>query len=42
VRLLGLERGALMSLIEDEPGIAVGLLQTLSRRVRELTDRLMV
>jgi hypothetical protein len=41
-RLLGLERANLMALIEDEPGIAVGLLQTLSRRVRELTDRLMV
>lgn len=41
-RLLGLERADLMALIEDEPGIAVGLLQTLSRRVRELTDRLMV
>jgi hypothetical protein len=42
VRLLGLERSDLMHLIEESPGIAVGLLQTLSRRVRELTDRLMV
>ena len=41
-RLLGLERADLMRLIDDSPGIAVGLLQTLSMRVRELTDRLMV
>jgi len=42
VRLLALERADLLSLIEEMPGIAVVLLQTLSRRVRELTDRLMV
>lgn len=39
-RLLGLERADLMKLIEESPGIAVGLLRTLSRRVRDLTDRL--
>jgi hypothetical protein len=42
VRLLALERADLLSLIEEMPGIAVVLLQTLSRRVRDLTDRLMV
>lgn len=42
VRLLVLERADLLSLLEEMPGIAVVLLQTLSRRVRELTDRLMV
>lgn len=41
-RLLGLERANLMRLIDETPGIAVNLLQTLSRRVRELTDRLLV
>jgi hypothetical protein len=41
-RLLGLQRGDLVRLIEEMPGIAISLLQTLSRRVRELTDRLMV
>jgi hypothetical protein len=41
-RLLGLRRGDLVRLIEEMPGIAISLLQTLSRRVRELTDRLMV
>lgn len=41
-RLLGLERADLLHLIEEMPGIAVSLLETLSRRVRELTDRLMV
>jgi CRP-like cAMP-binding protein len=42
VRLLGLDRIELMKLIDENPGIAVGLLRTLSRRVRELTDRLIV
>ena len=42
VRLLALERADLLSLMEEMPGIAVVLLQTLSRRVRDLTDRLMV
>jgi hypothetical protein len=42
VRLLGLDRTDLMKLIDENPGIAVGLLRTLSRRVRELTDRLIV
>jgi CRP-like cAMP-binding protein len=41
-RLLGLERADLMRLIEEMPGIAFVLLQTLSRRLRELTDRMMV
>lgn len=41
-RLLGLERGDLIRLIEDLPGIAITLLETQSRRVRQLTDRLMV
>ena len=41
-RLLGLERSDLMQLIEEMPGIAICMLQTLSRRVRELTDRLIV
>lgn len=41
-RLLGLERRDLIRLIEDLPGIAITLLETQSRRVRELTDRLMV
>ncbi|MBW1687876.1 MAG: cyclic nucleotide-binding domain-containing protein, partial [Deltaproteobacteria bacterium] len=41
-RLLGLERSDLMQLIEEMPGIAICMLQTQSRRVRELTDRLIV
>jgi CRP-like cAMP-binding protein len=41
-RLLGLDRVELMKLIDESPGIAVVLLRTLSRRVRELTDRLIV
>jgi CRP-like cAMP-binding protein len=41
-RLLGLERPDLMKLIDEHPGIAVSLLRTLSRRVRELTDRVIV
>ena len=39
-RLLGLERVDLIQLIEDMPGISISLLETLSRRVRELTDQL--
>jgi ATP/ADP translocase len=42
VRLLQLERTDLLSLIEEMPGIAVTLIQTLSRRVSELTKRLTV
>jgi hypothetical protein len=42
VRLLGLDRTDFMKLIDERPAIAVRLLQTLSRRVRELTDRLLV
>jgi len=38
-RLLGLERAELLRLIDEHPGIALGLLRTLSRRVRQLTDR---
>lgn len=41
-RLLGLERGDMIHLIEEMPGIAITLLETMSRRVRELTDRLVV
>jgi CRP-like cAMP-binding protein len=41
-RLLSLERADLMRIIEEMPGIAISLLQSLSRRVRELTDRLTV
>ncbi len=40
VRLLVLDRADLLTLIEEMPSIAVSLLETLSRRVRELTDRL--
>ena len=39
-RLLGLERVDLIQLIEDMLGISISLLETLSRRVRELTDQL--
>ncbi|MBW2360282.1 MAG: cyclic nucleotide-binding domain-containing protein [Deltaproteobacteria bacterium] len=42
VRLLGLGRRDLIRLLEELPGIAISLLETQSRRVRELTDRLMV
>jgi len=42
VRLLGLDRVELMKQIDERPAIAVCLLRTLSRRVRELTDRLVV
>ena len=39
-KLLRLERSELMHLIEELPAIAVTLLQTLSSRIRVLTDRL--
>ena len=39
-KLLRLERSELMHLIEELPAIAVTLLQTLSARIRTLTDRL--
>ncbi len=39
-RLLALGRVELTKLIDENPGIAVGLLRALSRRVRDLTDRL--
>lgn len=39
VRLLALERCELMDRIDENPGIAVGMLRRLARRVRELTDR---
>jgi hypothetical protein len=42
LRLLVLDRADLLTLIEEMPSIAVTLLETLSRRVRELTDRLTV
>ena len=42
VRALRLERGDMLRLIEERPGIAISMLQTVSRRVRELTDRLVV
>jgi hypothetical protein len=41
VRLLRLERSELMKRIDENPGIAVGMLRCMSRRVRELTDRLL-
>ena len=37
-----LERSDMLRLIEERPGIAIGMLQTVSRRVRDLTDRLVV
>ena len=40
VRLLRLERNDLLRLMEDLPGIAIAISQTLSHRVRELTERL--
>ncbi len=42
VRALRLERSDMLRLIEDRPGIAISILQTVSRRIRELTDRLVV
>ncbi len=40
VGLLRLERADLMALMEDLPGLAIAICQALSRRVRELTERL--
>lgn len=40
VQLLVLERAELLALIEEMPSIAVTLLETQSRRVRDLTDQL--
>jgi hypothetical protein len=40
VRLLCLKRDDLLQVIEDHPGIAVAICQTLSRRVRELIEQL--
>ncbi len=42
VRALRLERGDMLRLIEERPGIAISMLQTVSRRIRDLTDRLVV
>jgi CRP-like cAMP-binding protein len=38
VRLLRLEREALLRTVDDQPAIAIAICQTLSRRVRELLD----
>jgi len=38
VRLLGLERVALLRTMDDQPAIAIAICQTLSRRVREMLD----
>jgi hypothetical protein len=40
-RLLRLGRTELLRLMEEFPGIAIGVCQNLSRRVRELTDRVL-
>jgi ATP/ADP translocase len=40
VRLLRLERQALFQVIDDVPGIAIAICQTLSRRVRSVIDKL--
>lgn len=40
VRVLRLERADLLERMEDLPGLAIGICQALSRRVRELTERL--
>ncbi len=40
VRTLRLERADLMERMEELPGLAIGICQALSRRVRQLTDRL--
>jgi len=42
VRLLRLERNELMKRIDENPEIAVGMLRHLARRIRELTDRVIV
>jgi CRP-like cAMP-binding protein len=39
-RLLRLERDDLLPLLEEAPGLAIGLAQFLSSRVRRLEDRL--
>ncbi|MBW2245074.1 MAG: cyclic nucleotide-binding domain-containing protein, partial [Deltaproteobacteria bacterium] len=39
-RLLRLDRDDLLSLLEEAPGLAIGLVQLLSSRVRRLEDRL--
>ena len=38
IRLLRLGRAELLRLMEEFPGIAIGVCQNLSRRVRELSD----
>jgi CRP-like cAMP-binding protein len=38
VRLLRLDREALLRTMDDQPAIAIAICQTLSRRVRELLD----
>ena len=40
VRLLRLERHDLFQIMDEQPGIAIAVCQTLSRRVRELLERL--
>jgi CRP-like cAMP-binding protein len=40
VRLLRLERQALFQVIDEHPGLAIGICQTLSRRVRNVIDTL--
>jgi len=40
VRTLRLERSDLFALMEDLPGLAIGICRALSHRVRELTERL--
>ena len=39
VRFLRLDRDDLLRLMEELPAIAIGICQTLSRRISELTDR---
>jgi ATP/ADP translocase len=40
VRLLRLERQALFQVIDDHPGIAIAICQTLSRRIRNVIEKL--
>ena len=40
VRLLRIDRPDLLRVMDDRPGIAISICQTLSRRVRELNDTL--
>lgn len=40
VRLLRIDRPDLLRVMDDRPGIAIAICQTLSRRVRELNDTL--